>query len=131
MSLFFIMAAIAPAFASGQVCAERIDVPKYSPIAVAAQWTGVVDLTVAVGARGEVVSVEGSAKYPMLTEMAKENVKNWVFCAPAKGTSAHIRLRYDYRLEGAPVYPLPHATVVIDLGTGTIALTSPPMDPQP
>lgn len=121
-----IMAAFTPSYAAGQVCAKQISVPEYPPIAVAAQLTGAEDLTITVGAQGTVVRVEGSGSPPILVDIAKENVKEWIFCDPNKNPSAHVRLRFDYRIKGARTYPVPPAKVVIDLGTGTIVITSAP-----
>jgi outer membrane biosynthesis protein TonB len=128
--MVFIAAALIPASAVGQVCTKQISVPDYPPIAVAAQWKGTVDLAITVGPQGQVLEVEGKGLLPVLLDHAKANVKNWVFCAPNNKRSAHVQLRYDYRLLGAPVYPLPTPRVVIDLGAGTITITSPPMEPQ-
>jgi len=129
-SMLLLAAALIPASASSQVCVKRLEVPKYSNLARAAQWTGVVDLTVTIGAQGQVVSVDGSGSYPYLIEQAKTNVKEWIFCAPENDGITRVRLRYDYRLQGAPVYPLPTPRVTIDLGEGTILITSPPMERQ-
>jgi hypothetical protein len=117
--------------AAGQVCVRHLQVPEYPPTARAAQWKGVADLTITVGARGQVVNVEGKGSLPILVDHAKENVKSWVFCDPKKNGNAHVQLRYDYRLEGAPVYPGPPAKVVIDSGEGTVVITSPPGELQP
>ena len=128
--MILIIAGLVPASAASQVCANQITVPKYSNLARAAQWTGVVELTITVGAQGEVLSLDGNGAFPHLIDEAKKTVKQWVFCAADNNGSSHVRLRFDYRLEGAPVYPLPLANVVIDLGKGTILITSPPMKPQ-
>lgn len=129
-NMILIVAALIPASAMGQVCAKQVSVPEYPAVAVAAQWKGVVDLTVAVGARGQVVSVEASGSLPILVDHAKENVKNWVFCIPKNKQNAHVQLRYDYRLEGDRVSPSPPAKVVIDLGAATVVITSHPMEQQ-
>jgi hypothetical protein len=129
-NMVLIAVALIPASAVGQVCTKQISVPDYPPIAVAAQWKGTVDLAITVGPQGQVLEVEGKGLLPILIDQAKANVKNWVFCAPKNNRSAHVQLRYDYRLEGAPVYDLPTAKIVIDLGAGTVAITSPPMQPQ-
>lgn len=130
-NLILIVTVLIPAPAVGQVCVRHLQVPEYPPIVRAAQWKGVADLTITVGARGQVVNVEGKGSLPILVDQAKENVKGWVFCEPKKNGNAHVQLRYDYRLEGTPVYPWPPASVVIDLGKGTIVITSPPGEPQP
>jgi len=127
-SMIFLAMTLIPASAVGQVCAKQIEVPKYQPVAVAAQSTGSVDLKITVGALGQVARVEASGSSAMLVEMTKENVKDWTFCIPKKNESENVRLRYEYRLEGARVYPLPNAKVVIDLGAGTVVITSPPME---
>jgi TonB family protein len=106
-------------------------VPKYPALAWAAQWTGTVDLTMTIGRQGQVVRVEGGGPFPYLVEQAKANVKEWVFCAPENNEGAHVRLRYDYRLEGARVYPPPTAKVMIDLGAATVLIGLPPPEPQP
>ena len=129
-NVIFLAAALIPASAASQVCARQIEVPRYQPIAVAAQSTGVVDLKIIVGAQGHVAHIEASGSSAMLVEATKENVKDWIFCDPKKNGSENVRLRYDYRLEGAPVYPLSDAKVVIDLGEGTIAIVSHPMERQ-
>lgn len=125
-----IIAALVPAYAASQVCVNQLAVPKYSNLARAAQWKGVVDLKITLGAQGQVVRVDGSGLFPYLVEEAKKNVKQWVFCAPKNNSSMHVRLRFDYHLAGTPVYPLPTANVVIDLGKGTVLITSPPMKRQ-
>ncbi len=127
----FIMAALIPASAAGQVCVRQLNVPRYPPLAWAAQWTGIIDLTITIGTQGQVVSVEGSGSFPYLIEQAKANVKEWVFCAPEDIGSTHVRLRYDYRLEGARVYRPPTPKVVIDLGEATVVISSHPGEPQP
>jgi TonB family protein len=130
-SLILIVATLIPGSAAGQICVEQMRVPKYPALAWAAQWTGVVDLTVTIGARGQVVRVEGSGSFPYLVEQAKANVKEWVFCAPENNEGTHVRLRYDYRLEGARVYPPPTAKVSVDLGDATVLIRLPPPEPQP
>ncbi len=130
-NMILIVAALIPASAACQVCVNNLIVPKYSPIGWAAQLTGVVDLTVTIDAHGQVISVEGSGSSPILVQHAKENVKSWVFCEPKKDGNAHVHLRYDYRLEGAPVYDRPTAKVVIDLGEGAIEITMPPPEREP
>jgi TonB family protein len=129
--VILVFAALIPKYAVGQVCAKQLSVPDYPALALAAQWTGVVDLTVTIGARGQVVSVDGSGSFPYLIEQSKKNVKEWLFCAPKNNGSAHVRLRYDYRLEGSRVDPPPTAKVVLDLGEGTVVITLPPGEPQP
>jgi TonB family protein len=130
-NMLLIAAAIIPASAVGQVCVKQINVPEYPALAWTAQWTGVVDLTITIGAQGQVVSVDASGSFPYLVEQSKKNVKEWVFCAPKKNESTRVRLRYDYRLEGARVYPSPTAKVVLDLGDATILIRLPPPKPQP
>lgn len=130
-NLVLTMMALAPASVIGQACVRHLQVPDYPPVARAAQWEGTVDLNLTVGARGQVVRVEGSGQLPILVEHAKENVKDWVFCEPEKNGIANVHLRYVYRLEGAPVYPQPKAKVVIDLGAAKVVITSPPGKPQP
>lgn len=129
-NMVLIAVALIPASAVGQVCTKQISVPEYPPIAVAAQWKGTVDLAITVGPQGQVLEAEGKGLLPILIDQAKANVKSWVFCAPKNKRSAHVQLRYDYRVEGAPVYPLPTPKVVIDLGAGKIMITSPPMERQ-
>jgi outer membrane biosynthesis protein TonB len=80
--MILIVAALIPASAQSQVCVKQLSVPDYPPVAQAAQWTGVIDLTVKVGERGQVVGVDGSTSPPILAQKAKENVKEWVFCTP-------------------------------------------------
>ena len=126
-----IAAALIPASAVGQVCVRQINVPEYPALAWSAQWKGVVDLTMTIGAQGQVISVEGSGSSPILVERAKENVKVWVFCAPKNIEGTHVRLRYDYRLEGARVSRRPTARVVINLDDATVLLKLPPPKPQP
>jgi outer membrane biosynthesis protein TonB len=130
-NMLLIAAALIPASAASQVCVNQLVVPKCPPIARPAQLTGVVDLTVKIGAQGQVISVEGRGSSPILVQQAKENVKDWVFCEPKKNGNAHVHLGYDYRLEGVPVYVWPPAKVVIDLGSATVLITSPPGEPQP
>lgn len=130
-NMLLIVTTFIPVSAVGQVCAKQAIVPEYPPIARAAQWTGSVDLTITVGASGQVVRVEGRGSHPILVDYAKENVKGWLFCDPKKNGSAHVRLRYDYRLEGAPVYHWPTPKVMIDLGEAKVVITSPPGEPQP
>lgn len=130
-NMILTMMVLIPVSAVGQVCVRHLQVPEYPPIARAAQWKGVVDLTITVGARGQVVNVEGKGSLPILVDHAKENVIGWIFCEPKKNGNAQVHLRYDYRLEGAPVYTWPPAKVVIDLGEATIVITSPPGEPQP
>lgn len=129
--IFLFVAALIPASAASQVCVNRLVVPKYPPLAWAAQLKGVVDLTATISAQGQVISVKGSGAHPILVQQAKGNVKEWVFCEPTKNGNAHVHLRYDYRLEGARVYHPPTAKVVIDLGEGTVEITMPPGEPQP
>ena len=129
--MILVVVAFIPFSASGQVCAKQISVPEYQPILRAAQTTGIVDLAITIGARGQVLRVDGNGSSPMLVQQAKENAKGWIFCKPKKNENTHVQLRYDYRLEGAPVYPWPTAKVVIDLGSVTIVITSPPGEPQP
>lgn len=117
--------------ASGQVCAKQISVPDYSNLARAAQWVGTVNLTITIGSHGQVIHVKATGSPPMLVDEAKKNVKTWTFCEPGKGESKYADLRFEYRIEGAPVYPFPPAKVVIDLGEGTILITSPPGIPEP
>lgn len=130
-NLILMLTALIPASAASQVCVKQISVPDYPTIAVAAQWQGIVDLRITVGPEGKVVSVDGGGAHPALVDHTKDNIQEWIFCDPKKNGSAHVRLKYDYRIEGAPVYPVPPAKVVIDLGTGTIVITSAPMEPQP
>jgi hypothetical protein len=130
-NMLLIAAALIPASAACQVCINQLAVPKYAPLAWAAQLTGSVDLTVTVGAQGQVISVEGRGSSPILVQRAKENVKGWVFCEPKSGGTSHVQLRYDYMLEGARVYHPPAAKVVLDLGEGTVEITMPPAEPQP
>jgi TonB family protein len=129
--MFFMASALIPASAVGQVCVKQLNVPEYPALAWAAQWTGVVDLTVTIGAQGQVISVDGSGSFPYLVEQSKKNVKEWVFCAPQNDESKRVRLRYDYRLEGARVYPPPTAKVALDLGDATVLIRLPPPKPQP
>lgn len=124
--LILVIAAFVPRFAVGQVCVKQISVPEYAPIARAARVTGDVSLKISIGAHGEVASVEGSGPSRMLVEMAKGSVRGWVFCAPVGKRSARVRLKFVYRLEGTPVYRVQVAKVVIDLGTGTVTITSAP-----
>ena len=135
MNRFVVMllgtATLIPASAVGQVCAKQISVPEYPALAWAAKWAGVVDLTVMIGAQGRVVSVDGRGSCPYLVEQSKKNVKQWLFCAPKDEGSKHLRLRFDYRLEGAPEYPSPPAKVVLDLGNATVLIRLPPPRPQP
>jgi len=126
-----VVAALVPRFAVGQVCVKQISVPKYVPIALAARVTGDVSLKISIGAQGEVASVVGSGPSRMLVEGAKENVRGWIFCAPMKKRSSRVRLRYIYRLEGIPVYRITVPKVVIDLGAGTITITSAPPKIEP
>ena len=130
-SMILAVMVLVPASAVGQVCVQHLEVPDYPPIMRAAGWKGVADLTITVGTRGQVVNVEGKGSLPILVDHAKENVKGWVFCEPKKNGNTHVQLRYDYRLEGAPVYPWPTAKIVIDLGAGTIVIASPPGEPEP
>jgi TonB family protein len=130
-NIVLIITALIPASAAGQVCVEQIRVPKYPALAWAAQWTGAVELTVTIGRQGQVVRVEGIGPFPYLVEQAKANVKEWVFCTPENQEGAHVRLRYDYRLEGARVYRPPTAKVTIDLGDAMILIGLPPPAPQP
>jgi TonB family protein len=123
--VILIMAVLVSQVAAAQVCARQVDVPKYSPIALAAVVSGVVDLSITVGAQGKVTSVEGTG-LPMLVEAAKENVKRWVFCEPEKNQITHFQLRYDYRIKGARIYRVPPAKVIIDLEAGTVVITSRP-----
>ncbi len=126
-----IMMAFIPTSAACQLCVEQISVPKYPPIALAARVTGIVELTVSLGARGEVVRVEGKGSPPMLVDPAQENVKQWVFCSPKKNGS-QVRLQYDYRLQGTPVYPPPRTSKVqIDLGEARVLITMPPPKIEP
>jgi len=99
--------------------------------AVAARVSGTVDLKITVGSRGQVAGVDASGSSPMLVETAKENMRDWIFCEPKKNRSAHVQLRFEYRLEGVPAYPVPHAMVIIDLGTGTVVITSHPAEVEP
>lgn len=75
-------AALLPTCASGQVCAKHIEVPEYPPIALAAASKGNIDLTVTIGAHGQVVKVDGAGPVPMLIDYAMRNVRDWVFCTP-------------------------------------------------
>ncbi len=130
-NMLLIAAALIPASAACQVCVSQLAVPKYAPLAWAAQWTGLVDLTVTIGAQGQVVSVDGRGSIPYLVDQSKKNVKEWVFCAPKNDGSTHVQLRYDYRLEGTRVYRPPTAKVVLDLGDATVLIKMPPPQPQP
>ncbi|MFP5235601.1 MAG: energy transducer TonB [Acidobacteriota bacterium] len=117
--------------AKAQVCVSHLNVPKYPAVAWAAQQSGVVDLKLKIGRAGQVLSVEGKGVSPQLVEMAKANVRSWVFCAPDHGGNSTVHLRYDYRLKGARVYARPNPKIVIDLGEGTVVITLPPPEPQP
>ena len=136
MSIFakviLIMAALAPMSAASQVCVEHISVPKFPPIARAAQVSGIVDLTIALGPKGEVLNVVAKGQ-PMLVEPTKENIKEWLFCAP-NGNEASLRLRYEYWLEGTPVYEYRRRLtpkILIDLGEATVRITAPPPLAEP
>lgn len=131
VNMLLIAAALVPVSAVGQVCVKQINVPEYPALAWSAQWKGVVDLTVTIGAQGQVVSVNGTGSFPYLVEQSKKNVKEWLFCAPKNGSSRRVQLRYDYRLEGARVYRPPTAKVVLDLGDATVLIKLPPPEPQP
>jgi hypothetical protein len=130
-NLIFVFTSLSPTYAVGQVCVRHLEVPEYPSVARAAQWKGVADLTITVGSRGQVVHVEGKGSLPFLIDQAKENVKSWIFCDRQDNGSRHVYLRYDYRLEGAPVYPSPQAKVVIDFGAANVVITSPRVEPQP
>ena len=130
-NISLIVALLIPASAAAQVCAKQISVPDCAPIALAARVSGTVDLKITVGSRGQVASVDASGSSPMLVETAKENMRDWIFCEPKKNRSAHVQLRFEYRLEGVPAYPVPHAMVIIDLGTGTVVITSHPAEVEP
>ena len=136
MSIFakviLIMAALSPMSAASQVCVEHISVPKFPPIARAAQVSGIVDLTIALGPKGEVLNVVAKGQ-PMLVEPTKENIKEWLFCAP-NGNEASLRLRYEYWLEGTPVYEYRRRLtpkILIDLGEATVRITAPPPLTEP
>ena len=136
MSIFakviLIMAALSPMSAASQVCVEHISFPKYPPIAQAAQVSGIVDLTIALGPKGEVLNVVAKGQ-PMLVEPTKENIKEWLFCAP-NGNEASLRLRYEYWLEGTPVYEYRRRLtpkILIDLGEATVRITAPPPLAEP
>ncbi len=131
MNMILVMAVLIPASAAGQVCVKQLNVPQYPALAWAAQLTGPVGLAMTIGAQGQVVRVEGSGSVPYLVEQAKANVKEWVFCAPENNEGTHVRLRYDYRLEGVRVYPPPTAKVLIDLGDATVLIRLPAPEPQP
>lgn len=115
-----------PTSGVGQVCAKQISVPEYAPIARAARMTGSVILKITVGPQGQPSDVEGSGPFRLLVDTAKENARNWIFCTPADKRTAQVRLKYDYRLQGAPDYKTPIAKVIIDLGEGTVTITSAP-----
>jgi hypothetical protein len=100
-------------------------------LAWSAQWTGVVNLDITIGAHGQVVAVEGNGPFPYLVQQAKENAKEWLFCVPKNKQKARLQFQYVYRLKGARVYPEPTAKVMIDLGTATAVIESAPPEPQP
>ena len=116
---------------AGQVCAKHIEVPEYPVVARAGDWKGVVNLTVQIGAKGQVVKVDAMGAPPILIDHAKENVKQWLFCSPQSGNTDAIKLRFDYRIEGTPTYPSPHAKVVIDLAEGTVVIRTALPEMQP
>ena len=131
INLIVLASALIPATASGQVCARRINVPDYPAMAWSAQWTGVVNLEITVGAQGQVVAAEANGSFPLLVRQAKENLKGWLFCVPKNKRKERLRFQYVYRLKGAQVYPKPTAKVAIDLGTATAVIESAPPQPQP
>jgi outer membrane biosynthesis protein TonB len=96
--MLLVAAALIPASAVGQVCVKQINVPEYPALAWSAQWKGVIDLTMTIGAQGQVVGVDGNGSFPYLVEQSKKNVKEWIFCAPKNIEATHVRLRYDYRM---------------------------------
>jgi len=130
-NMMFIAIALISQSTAAQVCAKRVIVPEYPPIAWAARWTGTADLIITVGPEGKVVDVVGKGARSVLIDHAQENVRTWTFCSPEDKGSGRVHLRFQYRLLGAPVYPRPTAKVLIDLGAGVIVITSRPGEPQP
>jgi outer membrane biosynthesis protein TonB len=131
LNVLVISAILVPICALGQACAKQVKVPEYPPVARAAHWQGIVDLTVEIGDQGKVIKVDGTGSYPILVDHAKENVKEWIFCAAKLSGSKQVKLRFEYWLEGTPVYPQPPAKVMVDLADATVLIRTPPGIPMP
>jgi hypothetical protein len=110
---------------------RQIVAPGYPLLAWAARLQGSAIMELEIGPDGTVQSAKGSGTHPLLLREAEKNASEWTFGGFTEGASFPIRfkLRYIYRLEGEPAYPMPQPRVVITLPDIVQIVVRPP-EPQ-
>ena len=120
LKLFIILFTLAGA-SQDKAVVVHLESPQYPEIARQAQIQGTVNVRVAFGRTGRVLTAgSDDAGHPILRREAEENAKKWTFASGHEGT---LMISYEFRLEEPKVKSFSPTLVSFDL-PGSVLIVS-------